>query len=130
MKLCVFTLIGLILVTGFASAQAQEIAPPLQLMQPQGSAAPPPVITLQDALTRAKQVDAQYQGAMADAAVAREDRLQAKAALLPSVNGLTQYLGTQGNGTLPAAMWSKRRSSPNNSSRVCRKRRWRWAKAG
>src|SRR5437667_12172580 len=101
MKLCVFALLILILVTGFVSAQAQEIAPPLQLMQPQGPAAPPPVVTLQDALTRARQVDAQYQGAVADSAVAREDRLQAKAALLPSVNYLTQYLGTQGNGKLP-----------------------------
>jgi outer membrane protein TolC len=71
-------------------------------MQPQGSAAPPPVITLKDALDRAQQVDAGYQGAIADAAVAREDRFQAKAALKPSVNHLTQYLGTQGNGVLPS----------------------------
>jgi outer membrane protein TolC len=47
-------------------------------------------------------VDAQYQGTIADAAVAREDRLQAKAAMLPSVNHLTQYLGTEGNGKLPS----------------------------
>ena len=100
MKLFLFCVL-LISVIPPASAQTPEPPPPLQLVQPQGSAAPPPVITLQDALTRAKQVDAPYQGAMADAAVAREDRLQAKAALLPSVNGLSQYLGTQGNGTLP-----------------------------
>src|SRR5437016_4535181 len=99
MKLFLFCVL-LISVIPPASAQKPEL-PPLQLVQPQGSAAPPPVITLQDALTRAKQVDAQYQGAVSDAAVAREDRLQAKAALLPSVNGLSQYLGTQGNGTLP-----------------------------
>ena len=86
----------------FASAQNPAIVPPLPLVQPQGSAAPPPVITLQDALDRAKQVDAQYQSTIADAAVAREDRLQAKAARLPSVHQLTQYLGTQGNGVLPS----------------------------
>ena len=100
MKLFLFTCLVLVSVP-LAFSQAPEIAPPLQLVQPQGPAAPPPVVTLQDALTRARQVDAQYQGAVADSAVAREDRLQAKAALLPSVNYMTQYLGTQGNGKLP-----------------------------
>jgi hypothetical protein len=33
------------------------------------------------------------------AALAREDRIQAKAALFPTVNALTQYIYTQGNGT-------------------------------
>jgi outer membrane protein TolC len=56
---------------------------------------------LKDALDRARQVDVGYQAAMTDAAVAREDRFQAKAALKPSVNYMTQYLGTQGNGVLP-----------------------------
>ena len=76
--------------------------PPLQLVQPQGPAAPPPVITLQDALERARQIDAQYQLAVTDAAVAREDRIQAKSALLPSASHTTQYLGTQGNGLAPS----------------------------
>ena len=102
MKLSLLTSLVLACCSPFASAQTPEIAPPLQLMQPQGSAAPPPVITLKDALDRAQQVDAGYQGAIADAAVAREDRFQAKAALKPSVNHLTQYLGTQGNGVLPS----------------------------
>src|SRR5438128_9541535 len=101
MKVCLLICAILLCAIPFASAQNPETVPPLQLVQPQGSTAPPPVITLQDALGRAKQVDALYQGAISDAAVAREDRLQAKAALLPSVNHLTQYLGTQGNGTLP-----------------------------
>ena len=82
----------------FAIAVLLLQTPNVQLVQPQGPAAPPPVITLQDALDRAKQVDAQYNLALADAVVAREDRLQAKASLLPSVSHTTQYLGTQGNG--------------------------------
>jgi len=83
-------------------ALAQNIeAPPLQLVQPQGQAAPPPVITLQDALDRAKKLDAQYQSAITNASLAREDRKQAKAALLPGINGSTQYLLTQGNGITP-----------------------------
>src|SRR6266571_7350584 len=47
-----------------ASAQVQE-PPSLQFARPQGPGAPPPVITLQDALERAKQVDAPYQLAIA-----------------------------------------------------------------
>src|SRR5262245_25823494 len=44
------------------SAFAQTPEPPsLQFARPQGAAAPPPVITLQDALERARKVDAAYQ---------------------------------------------------------------------
>src|SRR4051812_7447953 len=75
---------------------------PLQLVQPQGQAAPPPLITFQDALDRAQKLDAQYQSVAANATVAREDRLQAKSALLPGVTTTTQYHGTQGNGVLPS----------------------------
>src|SRR2546422_3186233 len=92
-----------ILISLVSSAFAQVAAPPsLQFARPQGPGAPPPVITLQDALERAKQVDAPYQLAIADASVAREDRIQAKSALFPSATHTTQYLGTQGNGTLPS----------------------------
>jgi outer membrane protein TolC len=76
--------------------------PAVQLVQPQGPAAPPIVVTLQDALDRAKNIDVQLQTAVADAMVAREDRLQARNALLPTVNNSTQELLTQGNGTLPS----------------------------
>jgi outer membrane protein len=81
---------------------ALQNPPAVQLVQPQGPAAPPIVITLQDALDRAKSIDVQLQTAVADAVVAREDRLQARNALRPSVTNSTQYLGTQGNGTLPS----------------------------
>src|SRR5262245_58435545 len=94
-------LLGLMLVMFQALGQAPE-APPLQLVQPQGQAAPPPLITLQDALDRAKRLDTQFQSAVSNASIAREDRLQAKAALLPGVSQTTQYLGTQGNGVLPS----------------------------
>jgi outer membrane protein TolC len=77
-----------------------QSTPQLQLAHPQGDAAPPPVITLQDALDRAKRFDVQVQSAIADSTVAREDRAQARAALYPSVIETTQYLGTQGNGVI------------------------------
>src|SRR5215469_10292151 len=81
----------------------QIIAPqPLQLAHPQGEAAPPLVLTLQDALERAKKFDINVQSAIADASTAREDRAQAKHSLLPTIVNTTEYLGTQGNGILPS----------------------------
>jgi outer membrane protein TolC len=74
---------------------------PLQLEAPSGQAAPPVTVTLQDALGRARQNDAQLLSAITDAKIAREDRHIAKGALLPSISYSTQYLGTQGNGITP-----------------------------
>jgi outer membrane protein TolC len=88
-----------------AFAQSTLSPPQLELAHPQGDAAPPAVITLQDALDRAKRFDTQVQSAIVDATVAREDRAQAKSALLPSVIETTQYLGTQGNGVLPSGRY-------------------------
>ncbi len=59
----------------------------------------PPVITLQDALNRAKQYGVQVQSANLAVGLAKEDKVQAKAAGLPSANVLNQYIYTEGNGT-------------------------------
>ena len=56
-------------------------------------------VDLADALARAQQYGAQIQTADIVASLAREDRAQAKAATLPSVNGFNQFIYTQGNGT-------------------------------
>ena len=82
-------------------AQKAEPPPAFQLVQPQGQAAPPPLITLQDALDRATRLDVQYQLAISNAGIAREDRVQARAALLPGISQTTQLLQTQGNGITP-----------------------------
>ena len=55
-------------------------------------------VTLQDALTLARKNSTQFQSAQTDAAIARQDRYQAAAALLPGVNYTTQALTTQSNG--------------------------------
>jgi len=68
--------------------------PPLSLVQPEGQTSPPMIVTLQDALERAKRNDAQFQSSVADAQLAKEDRVQAKAAILPAFSHTTQYLGT------------------------------------
>ena len=84
-----------------ANAQVAPSGPPIQLVQPAGPAAPPSVVTLKDALERARQNDAQFQAAATDAQVAAGDRVQAKASLLPNISHTTQYQGTQGNGQTP-----------------------------
>ena len=50
-----------------------------------------PSIDLQNALERAKAYSQQFLSAGIAASLAREDRVQARAALLPTINGLNQY---------------------------------------
>ncbi len=64
-----------------------------------GLLAQAPPLTLQDALERARKVAQQYQSAVITAELAHEDRVQAKAALLPTVTWFNQYIYTQGNST-------------------------------
>jgi len=77
----------------------------LPFAQSSGPAAPPAVITLQDALDRAKILDADVQSALIDVRAAGEERKQAKSALLPSISNSTQYLNTQGNGLTPSGRY-------------------------
>lgn len=65
------------------------------------STSPPLTISLQDAIQRAQQNSPVFQTAVTAAKVAREGRVQANAAMLPSVEYRTQYLNTQGNGISP-----------------------------
>ncbi len=87
-----------------ALAQENSSAPgtetDVKLLQPAGpgQATPPTTVTLQDALERARKLDPTLLGAVADARSAREDRIQARNAMLPTISATTQYLGTQGNG--------------------------------
>jgi outer membrane protein TolC len=55
-------------------------------------------LTLQDALARARKNSVEFQAAATDAAIAGEDRKQARDALLPSVTYNNQFLYTQGTG--------------------------------
>jgi len=62
------------------------------------AAAPVLQLTLQDALARARKNSVQFQSALTDSALARQDRFQAGAALLPSVIYNNQALYTQLRG--------------------------------
>jgi outer membrane protein TolC len=55
-------------------------------------------LTLADALNRARANSVVYQAAMSDARIAHEDKKQAVAALLPSVNYNNSAIYTEGNG--------------------------------
>ena len=98
-----------ILIFGALPQQVAAQAPPpstapessVQLVQPTGQSVPPITVTLQDALERARKNDPLFLSAISDAKSAHEDRIQARAALLPTISATTQYLGTQGNGITP-----------------------------
>jgi outer membrane protein TolC len=95
------TFCGVLLMTARdAAAQTTAIQPPA-LVRPDAASGPPLTLTLQDALERAKQNDAQFKSVSAEADLAHEDRVQAKAGLLPAFSATTQYLGNQANGVNP-----------------------------
>jgi outer membrane protein TolC len=66
----------------------------------------PLTITLQDALERARVNDTQYDSALTDLGVARGDRTQARAAMLPNVSYNNSFLYTEGTGQPPACALS------------------------
>ena len=92
------------LLLAFATrASAQEMPPPASAPPPQAAQQTPPGssqtlrLTLDDALARARKNSTQFQSAQTDAAIARQDRYQAGAALLPSVTYNNQAIYTKLN---------------------------------
>jgi len=77
--------------------------------QPQ---APDTPLTLQAVLDLARANSQQFRSAQLASNLATEDKKQARAALLPSLNGFSQYIYTQPNGT-PSGIWV-----PNDGPRV------------
>jgi outer membrane protein TolC len=66
---------------------------------PRQNTAAPLILTLQDALARARKINPEYHAALTQLGIAKEDRVQSRAALLPNVNYTTEFLYTQGSGT-------------------------------
>ena len=62
----------------------------------------PLTLTLQDALQRSKKNNPEYRTAVTEFGLAKEDRVQSRAALLPSVNYNGAFIYTEGNGTAGA----------------------------
>jgi len=93
---------GLLCCAGIAAAQdtgtPATVAPSNAAQQAVPLASATLRLTLEDALARARKNSTQFQAAQTDAAIARQDRYQAAAALLPSVTYNNQALYTQSNG--------------------------------
>jgi outer membrane protein TolC len=69
-------------------------------------------LTLQAVLDQARLNSQQFRAAQLASDLAAEDKKQARAALLPSVSGFSQYIYTQPNGT-PSGVWV-----PNDGPRI------------
>jgi outer membrane protein len=86
--------------TSGAGTPAQEQTPPQQTTAQPGSSAAASALrlTLQDALDRARKNSTQFQAAVTNAGLAREDKRQAFSSLLPTVAYNNSAIYTQGTG--------------------------------
>jgi outer membrane protein TolC len=105
-RLCAGMLLGLVTSPWPAFAQVDNSVQ-FAAIPAQSNQIPPRVqrslstLTLLDALERAERIDPKFQSAASDANVAHEDRLQSRAAPLPTLGLSSQYLNTQGNSRIP-----------------------------
>ena len=90
---------------------ATQAVHPAAAQQPANTVTDAP-LTLQAVLDLARANSQAFRAAQLASGLAAEDRKQAKAALLPSLNGFSQYIYTQPNGT-PSGIWV-----PNDGPRV------------
>lgn len=91
-KLITHIALFIIVVSCFVRVSAQEA-------QPASSTQAPLTLTLQDALNRARSNSVAFQAALTDQGIAHEDKVQARAGLLPSVNYNNQFIYTEPNGS-------------------------------
>jgi outer membrane protein TolC len=97
-----FTLILVACAPGvFAQAPSAAADSQAVRLDASASAGAPLTITLQDALVRARANDPQYHSSLTDAGVAREERVQARAALLPNISYNNSFIYTEGSGQPP-----------------------------
>jgi outer membrane protein TolC len=102
---CTYRLISILVLLAVGQSSFAQVA---MSAQTQGvsttpASGAPLTITLEDALQRARQNDPQYRAAITDLGLAREDRVQARAGLLPNLNYNNSFLYTEGTGPLPAS---------------------------
>ncbi len=98
-----WTIVAALLLFGAGFAAAQETRSPASSPPPRDAqktapgASPALRLTLEDALARARKNSTPFQAALTEAAIARQDRYQAGAALLPTVTYNNQAIYTQLN---------------------------------
>jgi len=88
--------------TAAACAQTGSDQSSLPTDNQQPGTNPPLSLTFQDALARAKKNNPEYRAALTEVGLAREDRVQGRAALLPSIDYASSFIYTEGNGTQSA----------------------------
>lgn len=96
--------LGLLMATHVGFAQVHTLTAQEQASSntPTPSSGAPLTITLPDAIQRARRNDPDYRSAaVTDFGLAREDRVQARAGLLPDVNYNNSFIYTQGVGPIP-----------------------------
>ncbi|HLJ26656.1 MAG TPA: TolC family protein [Candidatus Angelobacter sp.] len=98
-----FVLAAIVVPAGIMMGQEPPSAPAPQAVpaqqQPSTSTQAPLTLTLQDALARARKYSVEFNAALTDQGVAHQDKVQARAGLLPGVTYNNQALYTQGNGS-------------------------------
>ncbi len=91
-------LVAVFPLASFSQVAGSAVDGSAQTTAPAPSAAPL-TLTLQDALDRARKNDPTYRSAVTDFGIAREDRVQSRANLLPNVNYTAAFDYNQGNGS-------------------------------
>jgi outer membrane protein TolC len=88
------------------AVDASQTASAKETSHPAAKTAGAPIaITLQDAIDRARRYYAQYTATVMNAKLAKQDSVQARASMLPSISYTQQYLNTQGNGVIPTGRY-------------------------
>jgi len=90
-----FLIVGVLCAACGLQAQVAPASAPPSGSQPSATV----TLTLADAIARARANSPQFQAALTELGLAREGRVQARAALLPSVNYANSFIYTQPNGT-------------------------------
>src|SRR2546422_6288064 len=92
-RMCLLAVVSIVWAFGLDARSQMNVATDRQ------NTAAPLMLTLQDALARARKINPEYHAALTELGIAKEDRVQSRAALLPNVNYTTEFLYTQGIGT-------------------------------
>src|SRR3989441_2211621 len=92
-RMCLLAVVSIVWAFGLDARSQMNVATDRQ------NTAAPLMLTLQDALARARKINPEYHAALTELGIAKEDRVQSRAALLPNVNYKPEFLYTQGNGT-------------------------------
>lgn len=106
----------ILVLLGCATASFAQVTLTAQNQGPNATPASgaPITITLQDALQRARQNDPEYRSAITDLGLAREDRVQARAGLLPNLNYNNSFIYTEGTGPLPLTCTTTAQGCPTS----------------